>query len=320
MEKPNVARRIVKAIRTGLNPGRFLRKGKDGKWHQVSDKEAAWKASQALREKTRWSSMRQDKNGPESPAAAATTDSSTGQQVEETASTTTAEKAKKRSAADEGVQVDCSAEAPPMKKVKSEEAPAVLPPQQHRAFVETAPTDISHIAVPPVAILEARKLGTNYTLPPNMNTDPTDFFPRDEDVLFGRGGRTNHHPGNVRLRDIVNKYRNAYIQAKKVDKPQVSRLIVSALRKANPPSRFLRHNEDTGRWEDVGDKRAAEKVSQTLREKDQDTKSDSVARKSEPRMLCETQSADEMADAEEVGEIKVLPPSPSPVKSQTVDI
>jgi hypothetical protein len=70
----------------------------------------------------------------------------------------------------------------------------------------------------------------------------------------------------------------------------------------------------------VGDKRAAEKVSQTLREKDQDTKSDSVARKSEPHMLSETQSADEMADAEEVGEIKVLPPSPSPVKSQTVDI
>jgi len=263
-----VARRIVRAIRTGLNPGRFLRKGKDGKWHQVSDKEAAWKASQALREKTRWSSMRQDKDGPESPAAAATTDALTGQQVVETASTTTAEKAKKGSAADERVRVDCR-----------------------------------------------RKLGTNYMLPPNMNTS-TDFFPRDEDVLFGRGGRTNHHPGNVRLRTIVNNYRYAYNQAKKVDKPQVSRLIVSALRKANPPSRFLRHNEDTGRWEDVGDKRAAEKVSQTLREKDQDTKADSVARKSEPHMLSETQSSDEIADAEEVGEIQL----PSPEKAQTADI
>ena len=310
-----MARRIVRAIRTGLNPGRFLRKGKDGKWHQVSDKEAAWKASQALREKTRWSSMRQDKDGPESPAAAATTDASTAQQVVETASTTTAEKAKKRSAADEGVRVDCSAEAPPMKKVKSEEAPAVLPPQQHESFVKPAPTDISHIAVPTVAILEARKLGTNYMLPPNM-----DFLPRDEDVLFGRGGRTNHHPGNVRLRKIVGNYRHAYNQAKKVDKPQVSRLIVSALRKANPPSRFLRHNEDTGQWEDVGDKRAAEKVSQTLREKDEDTKADSVARKSEPHMLSETQSSDEIADAEEVGEIQLSSPLPSPEKAQTVDI
>ena len=319
-EKPNVARRIVRAIRTGLNPGRFLRKGKDGKWHQVSDKEAAWKASQALREKTRWSSMRQDKDGPESPAVAETTDSSTDQRVVETASTTTAEKSKKRSAADEEARVDCSAGAPPMKKAKSEVAPAVLPPQQHVAFVETAPTDISHIAVPPVAILEARKLGTNYMLPPNMNTDSTDFFPRDEDVLFGRGGRTNHHPGNVRLREIVNNYRHAYNQAKKVDKPQVSRLIVSALRKANPPSRFLRHNEDTGRWEDVGDKRAAEKVSQTLREKDQDTKADSVARKSEPHVLSETQSSDENADAEGVGEIRLPSPLPSSDTAQTVDI
>eukprot|EP00984_Skeletonema_dohrnii_P033446 scaffold30108_cov136-Skeletonema_dohrnii-CCMP3373.AAC.1 len=61
VEKPNVARRIVKAIRTGKNPGRFLRKGDDGKWQEVSDKEASWKASQALREKTRWSSMKQQK-------------------------------------------------------------------------------------------------------------------------------------------------------------------------------------------------------------------------------------------------------------------
>lgn len=49
-------------------------------------------------------------------------------------------------------------------------------------------------------------------------------------------------------------------------------MIVSALRRADPPSRFLRHNAETNSWEDVGDKRAAEKVSQTLREKDEDEK------------------------------------------------
>jgi len=41
---------------------------------------------------------------------------------------------------------------------------------------------------------------------------------------------------------------------------------------ASPPSRFLRLNEDTKSWVDVGDRRAAEKVSQTLREKDKDQK------------------------------------------------
>ena len=61
-------------------------------------------------------------------------------------------------------------------------------------------------------------------------------------------------------------------KAKKVDKPKISRLIVSALRCANPPSRFLRCNDDTNQWEDVGDKRAAEKVSQTLREKEKTEK------------------------------------------------
>jgi hypothetical protein len=75
------------------------------------------------------------------------------------------------------------------------------------------------------------------------------------------------HPGNKRLRLIVNKYRGTYQQAKKLDKPNVSKLIVSALRSAVPPSRFLRMNEETTLWEDVGDKRAAEKVSQRLRER-----------------------------------------------------
>lgn len=58
-EKPSVARRIVQAIRSGKTPGRFLKRGHDGKWIEVCDKEAAWKASQALREKTRWSCMKE---------------------------------------------------------------------------------------------------------------------------------------------------------------------------------------------------------------------------------------------------------------------
>jgi hypothetical protein len=312
-----VARRIVKAIRTGLNPGRFLRKGEDGKWHQVSDKQAAWKASQALREKTRWSSMRQDKNGPESLAAAvATLDSSSDQRVVvghhdvETTGTTTPEKQKKRCAADEDMRVDDNTEFPLTKKVKSVEGGAVLtPPPQFVVSLESASMDISHIEVPPVAVFAARKA----ILPRNMCADSTDFFPRDEDVLFGRGGRTNHHPGNVRLREIVNKYRHAYNQAKKVDKPQVSKSIVSALRNANPPSRFLRHNEGTGRWEDVGDKRAAEKVSQTLREKDQDEKAEYIARTTSGK-LSETQ-----AGAEEVDKNEPASPMSSPEKTQ-VDI
>ena len=51
MEKPEVARTIVRAIRSGTVPCRFLKKGEGGKWIDIGDKAATEKASQALREK-----------------------------------------------------------------------------------------------------------------------------------------------------------------------------------------------------------------------------------------------------------------------------
>lgn len=44
-------------------------------------------------------------------------------------------------------------------------------------------------------------------------------------------------------------------------------MIVHALRCSDPPARFLRKDEKTGKWYDIGDKKAAEKASQALREK-----------------------------------------------------
>ena len=52
MDKPAVARKIVKAIRHGNPPGRFLKKGDDGLWYDVGDRTAAEKTSQGLRERT----------------------------------------------------------------------------------------------------------------------------------------------------------------------------------------------------------------------------------------------------------------------------
>lgn len=52
MDKPNVARRIVRAIRQGNPPGRFLKKNEDGKWYDVGDRCAAEKTSQGLRERS----------------------------------------------------------------------------------------------------------------------------------------------------------------------------------------------------------------------------------------------------------------------------
>ena len=41
VQKPTVARLIVKAIRTGTNPGRFLKKDGLGHWFDIGDKKAA---------------------------------------------------------------------------------------------------------------------------------------------------------------------------------------------------------------------------------------------------------------------------------------
>ena len=84
--------------------------------------------------------------------------------------------------------------------------------------------------------------------------NPTDF-----DVLFGRGGLTNAHPGNKRFRDVIALHRPDYIRAIKMDKPSVARKIVRSIRHGQPPGRFLKKSDD-GKWYDVGDRTAAEKT------------------------------------------------------------
>jgi len=83
---------------------------------------------------------------------------------------------------------------------------------------------------------------------------------------------TNHHKGNKRFRDIVALHRPDYVRAPKIQKPSVARVIVRAIRNGDPPGRFLKKDATTGKWFDIGDKKAAEKTSQALREKSDEEK------------------------------------------------
>ena len=58
-----------------------------------------------------------------------------------------------------------------------------------------------------------------------------------------------------------------YVNSKRLDKPLVALDIIRQWREQEPPGRFLKLDEDTGLWTDVGDKKAREKTSQALREK-----------------------------------------------------
>jgi len=91
--------------------------------------------------------------------------------------------------------------------------------------------------------------------------------PHENDVMYGRGGGTNHHPGNKRYRKMVEDRKLEYVNSKRLDKPLVALEIIRIWRGQLPPGRFLKLDEKTGLWNDVGDKKAREKTSQALREK-----------------------------------------------------
>jgi hypothetical protein len=91
--------------------------------------------------------------------------------------------------------------------------------------------------------------------------------PHDNDVMYGRGGGTNHHAGNKMYRTLVEDRKLEYVNSKRLDKPLVALEIIRLWRGQLPPGRFLKLDEKMGLWNDVGDKKAREKTSQALREK-----------------------------------------------------
>ena len=73
------------------------------------------------------------------------------------------------------------------------------------------------------------------------------------------------HPGNRNFRDLINLHRRAYLKARKNDKPAISRAIVRAIRDTN--GKFLKKDEKSGLWFEIGDDAAREKTSQALRQR-----------------------------------------------------
>lgn len=88
------------------------------------------------------------------------------------------------------------------------------------------------------------------------------------DVLCGRGGATNSHPGNRKFRSIVAAHRESYLAAKKKDKPSYAQYVVGLVRNQSPSAkcRFLKKDANSDKWYDIGDEKAREKVAQALRE------------------------------------------------------
>ena len=96
--------------------------------------------------------------------------------------------------------------------------------------------------------------------------------PTSHDVLSGRGGAINSHPGNAVFREWVRERKNRYNLARtKAEKARVANEVIDLVRNQNPPGRFLQRDSSsmTGGvswWVEVDEAKAMAKTSQALRE------------------------------------------------------
>lgn len=88
-------------------------------------------------------------------------------------------------------------------------------------------------------------------------------IPTDEDVLLGRGGLTNHHPGNKRYRKEASKLKAKYMKCTKKQKTGVSEQLVKRVKSWG--GRFL-IREKNGVYYEASKDKARKKASQALRE------------------------------------------------------
>ena len=90
--------------------------------------------------------------------------------------------------------------------------------------------------------------------------------PHDNDILSGRGNFVNYHPGNEQFRALVRKHKVAYVACPKSMKGSFAEMIVEEIKQFNPPGRFLKQDDATKLWYDIGEKKSLDKTRQALRE------------------------------------------------------
>jgi len=108
----------------------------------------------------------------------------------------------------------------------------------------------------------------------SVHTTPPGFgslieIPTINDVLSGRGDRTNDHPGNIYFRQLVANFMDSYQDKNTMtlDKVKIIHHIVKMIRNTNPPGRFLEEDANSKFWKEIGDKEARKKVGKVMTEK-----------------------------------------------------
>ena len=83
------------------------------------------------------------------------------------------------------------------------------------------------------------------------------------DILCGRGIPIVNYHGNIRLHQIVDKYREQYLNCARMNKQTMLKAIVKEVKEGG--ARFLKRSEEEAAWEEVSEDYALAKVGHALR-------------------------------------------------------
>merc|ERR1719469_1766371 len=93
------------------------------------------------------------------------------------------------------------------------------------------------------------------------------FLPGPKDVVCCRGRGVCKYEGNINFRSVVGQNLEKYSSTKsKTTKSYIIMSIVDRIRKESLSGGFVKRNKDDGKWYEIGDHLAREKVSQCLRD------------------------------------------------------
>lgn len=159
--------------------------------------------------------------------------------------------------------------SPSLDSTSLDELPVLLP-MKSQATQKAAPNQknaASHKKNPPRMKLKGKreraKKRMRRVIPKNkvyICDLPTDF-----DVILGRGGRANNHPGNKRyFKKVLSKRKDYRDCGNAAEKNGVARSVVDFVQE---DGRFLLREDETKRWFVVPDKVALDKAKQALRDK-----------------------------------------------------
>lgn len=100
----------------------------------------------------------------------------------------------------------------------------------------------------------------------NIRLLPLSYTLGDNDVVCGKGQIVFDHVGNQRFRQLIEQSLDRYVDKSKLEKTLLITEMVNRVRQNSPSGGFVKKDIVSGRWYEVGDRFAREKVSQSFRD------------------------------------------------------